>query len=329
MKVGLIANPASGKDIRRIVAHGSVFDNQEKVRMVRRILAGLKEAGIEEVLYMPDSYAIVERALTDLPEARRPASIAPLVYWQHNNQEDTVNAARMLEEAGAGLMIVLGGDGTARAACKGSRKLPILALSTGTNNVFPVMTEATMAGLAAGVLASGAIPMEAGCLEADILEIVVNGECVDMALVDVAVACEAFVASRAVWDAGRLTALFLARCKADSIGLSAIGGQLCHCPPSSGTGLALQLDSSSERKVRAAIAPGLFVEAGIASQQTMTRGTSFPVQQPAVLALDGEREVVLRKKDEAHVRLAQRGVQVVDVARTLEEARRKRVFVRG
>ena len=329
MKVGLIANPASGKDIRRIVAHGSVFDNQEKVRMVRRILAGLKEAGIEEVLYMPDSYAIVERALTDLPEARRPASIAPLVYWQHNNQEDTVNAARMLEEAGAGLMIVLGGDGTARAACKGSRKLPILALSTGTNNVFPVMTEATVAGLAAGILASGALPMDKGCYEADILEIVVNGECVDMALVDVAVAREAFVASRAVWDAGSLTALFLARCKADSIGLSAIGGQLCHCPPSSGTGLALQLDSSSERKVRAAIAPGLFVEAGIVSQQTMTRGTSFPVQQPAVLALDGEREVVLRKKDEAYVRLAQRGVQVVDVARTLEEARRKRVFVRG
>ena len=125
------------------------------------------------------------------------------------------------------------------------------------------------------------------------------------------------------------TTRWLARCKADSIGLSAIGGQLCHCPPSSGTGLALQLDSSSERKVRAAIAPGLFVEAGIVSQQTMTRGTSFPVQQPAVLALDGEREVVLRKKDEAHVRLAQRGVQVVDVARTLEEARRKRVFVRG
>ena len=81
--------------------------------------------------------------------------------------------------------------------------------------------------------------------------------------------------------------------------------------------------------MRAAIAPGLFVEAGIVSQQTMTRGTSFPVQQPAVLALDGEREVVLRKKDEAYVRLAQRGVQVVDVARTLEEARRKRVFVRG
>ncbi len=329
MKVGLIANPASGKDIRRIVAHGSVFDNQEKVRMVRRILSGLQEAGVEEVLYMPDSYAIVERALADLPETRCPATISPLVYWQHNTQEDTINAARLLEEAGVALMIVLGGDVTSRAACKGSRTLPILALSTGTNNVFPVMAEATMAGLAAGVLASGAIPMEAGCYEADILEVLVNDVCVDLALVDVAVAREAFVASRAVWDANRLTALFLARCKADNMGLSAIGGQLAHCAPTSGTGLALQLDACARRRVRAAIAPGLFVEAGIAAEQVMTRGSCFPVREPAVLALDGEREVVLRRTDRACVRLAERGVRVVDVARTLEEARRKRVFVRG
>lgn len=28
--VGIISNPASGKDIRRLVAHGSVFDNNKK-----------------------------------------------------------------------------------------------------------------------------------------------------------------------------------------------------------------------------------------------------------------------------------------------------------
>ena len=33
-KVGIIANPASGKDIRRLVAFGSVFDNEEKVSIV-------------------------------------------------------------------------------------------------------------------------------------------------------------------------------------------------------------------------------------------------------------------------------------------------------
>ena len=61
----IMANPASGKDIRRLVAHGSVFDNQEKVRMVRRILVGLAAAGVRDVLYMPEGYGIVPRALGD------------------------------------------------------------------------------------------------------------------------------------------------------------------------------------------------------------------------------------------------------------------------
>jgi predicted polyphosphate/ATP-dependent NAD kinase len=52
--VGIIANPASGKDIRRLVAHGSVFDNQEKVNIVRRVLLGLQATGVEEIIFMPD-----------------------------------------------------------------------------------------------------------------------------------------------------------------------------------------------------------------------------------------------------------------------------------
>ena len=60
--VGIIANPASGKDIRRLVAHGSVFDNQEKVRIVRRILLGLSEMGVDRICFMPDYYGIVGRA---------------------------------------------------------------------------------------------------------------------------------------------------------------------------------------------------------------------------------------------------------------------------
>jgi len=65
--VGIIANPASGKDIRRLVAHGSVFDNIEKVNIVRRILLGLEAAGVDKVLYMPDYFGIVPRALENDP----------------------------------------------------------------------------------------------------------------------------------------------------------------------------------------------------------------------------------------------------------------------
>ena len=39
--VGIVANPASGKDVRRLVARASVFDNQEKQAIVKRALAGI------------------------------------------------------------------------------------------------------------------------------------------------------------------------------------------------------------------------------------------------------------------------------------------------
>jgi len=48
--VGIIANPASGKDIRRLVAYGSVFDNNEKVNVVRRVILGLDSMGVKEIV---------------------------------------------------------------------------------------------------------------------------------------------------------------------------------------------------------------------------------------------------------------------------------------
>ena len=64
--VGIVANPASGKDIRRLVAHGSSFDNNEKINIVRRVLLGMDAVGTERVAYMPDTYAIVERAASSI-----------------------------------------------------------------------------------------------------------------------------------------------------------------------------------------------------------------------------------------------------------------------
>ena len=44
--VGVIANSASGRDIRRLVAGASVFGNADKAGMVFRLLAGLGAAGV-------------------------------------------------------------------------------------------------------------------------------------------------------------------------------------------------------------------------------------------------------------------------------------------
>lgn len=138
----ILANPASGKDIRRLVAHGSVFDNQEKVRMVRRLILGLEKAGVTKILYMPDGYAIVPRALNAISPS---IPVEPVEMPIRNNQTDTTTAAGIMETLGAKCLVVLGGDGTSRAACKGSVAIPLLPLSTGTNNVFPIMGEATVA----------------------------------------------------------------------------------------------------------------------------------------------------------------------------------------
>jgi predicted polyphosphate/ATP-dependent NAD kinase len=55
-------------------------------------------------------------------------------------------------------VVLLGGDGTMRAAVPGLGDTPMLALSTGTNNAFPVMIEATVAGMALAMIATGAAP---------------------------------------------------------------------------------------------------------------------------------------------------------------------------
>ena len=44
--VGIIANPAASKDIRRLVAQGRVVPDWEKVNIVRRALLGLQSVGV-------------------------------------------------------------------------------------------------------------------------------------------------------------------------------------------------------------------------------------------------------------------------------------------
>ena len=57
--VGIIANPAASKDIRRLVAQGRVVPDWEKVNTVRRVLLGLQSVGIEHVVAMRDSSHLV------------------------------------------------------------------------------------------------------------------------------------------------------------------------------------------------------------------------------------------------------------------------------
>jgi predicted polyphosphate/ATP-dependent NAD kinase len=148
--VGIIANPASGKDIRRVVARGVTVPDHEKINIVRRILIGIAALGIGEVRWMPDAADLVGRATDGLQLG---GDVQPLDLPITDSPDDTTRAAAALRERGAACIVVLGGDGTCRAAAKGAGDVPLLPVSTGTNNAFPQFVEGTLAGLAAAVWA--------------------------------------------------------------------------------------------------------------------------------------------------------------------------------
>jgi predicted polyphosphate/ATP-dependent NAD kinase len=56
--LGIVANPMSGRDIRRLVARASVFPNAEKTNMVLRLLAAAGAVGVERVLVSTDGMGV-------------------------------------------------------------------------------------------------------------------------------------------------------------------------------------------------------------------------------------------------------------------------------
>jgi predicted polyphosphate/ATP-dependent NAD kinase len=322
--VGIIANPASGKDIRRLVAFGSSFDNQEKVRIARRVLLGLEAVGVEHVCYMPDYHGIVPKALDSL---KLNIPVSPLDFNTKADQRDSTKAAEIMEELGATCIVTMGGDGTNRVVAKGTTRVPVLPISTGTNNVFPFMIEATVAGLAAGLVARRLVPLEESTFSSTKLEVKLDGTVVDLALVDVAVCEELFVASRAVWDMRKVHRVFLNRAEPHCIGLSSIGGLIHPVRAEEGQCLCLDIGGNGCR-VKAPVAPGVIEEVLVSGFAIMNVGDEMEVETvPSVLALDGEREVSVRPGQSAVIRLAADGPVVVDVKRTMYSAMNRKVLV--
>ncbi|EGC99500.1 ATP-NAD/AcoX kinase, partial [Burkholderia sp. TJI49] len=76
--VGVIANPASGRDIRRLTTHASVFPTAEKANMIVRLLAGLGAMGVERVLTLRDRTGIATLLLRAIDTHR---AVAPHERW--------------------------------------------------------------------------------------------------------------------------------------------------------------------------------------------------------------------------------------------------------
>ena len=102
--VGIIANPAASKDIRRLVAQGRVVPDWEKVNILRRVLLGLEAAGIQRVAAMPDSSHLAERARDD-PQLSLDLEIIQMPTFY--GEGDTVTAAAMMGDMGVDRLVTL------------------------------------------------------------------------------------------------------------------------------------------------------------------------------------------------------------------------------
>ena len=318
--VGIIANPRAGKDIRRLVAHGSVLDTQEKVYIVRRAILGLEGAGVDEIVFFPDPASIGPKALSGI-EGDRKAAVRMLEMSVYDEAADSTRAAALMQEQGVSCVIVLGGDGTNRVVTKGSGSMPLVPLSTGTNNAFPRFVESTLAGMAAGYYATRGLSLEEFSYPTKRLNLYRNGTFEDVALVDVAVCDYQFVGARALWEVHRLKELFLTQGQPTNIGMASIGGMLDPVRPDEDAGLSLQI-GGGEKVVTAAIAPGLVTSVGIQNYTRMHIGDRIPVTfKPSILALDGERELQVTADDEWEVELSWDGPRVLDIGKIMNAVR--------
>ena len=320
--VGVVANPLSGRDIRRLVTQASVFPTAEKANMIQRMLTAFGAVGVDRVLLSTDLGGISASVYRAIGRRRGHDGRWPEVEFLDSQPirqtaQDTVDAVRRMVAAGVRVIICLGGDGTARVTASAAGDVPMLALSTGTNNAFPAVREATIAGLAAGLIATGMVPADGVTARAKLLEARV-GDRAETALIDVAVSTERHVGTRAVWDPATLTQLFCAFAEPDAIGLSSILGQLSPVTRGEPHGVTARLTAEAAQQVLAPIAPGLVVPVGVAEIERMRPWSVHAIDaQAGVIAVDGERELTFEPGEQPTVRLRADGPRCVDVPAVL------------
>ncbi len=316
--LGVVVNPASGRDVRRLFARAGSSSPDDKRNQVERILVGAAAAGVRRAVLVSDPFRIADAAVAalgvdleiDLRDIR--ASAHP---------RDTARAVEVMREAGCGALVVLGGDGTSRLVAGAWADAPILPLSTGTNNVFPWMVEATVAGAAAGVVASGRVGLAEAASRAKVARVEIEDEKDDVALIDAAHMVGDSTGNLMPFDPELLRTLVLARAEPAAVGLSPIGGLLEPCGRDDDFGVVVEAAPEADgRPLLAPISPGLYRRVHVGEVRRVALGERVEVEGPGLLAFDGDRERPLADGQRATLRIERDGPWVIDPARALRRA---------
>ena len=287
---------------------------------VARIAMGADAAGATDIFAAEEPFSIASMALEWLPlRARVHLVKTPL---QHD-ASDTEAALKAFLERDVRTVVSLGGDGTNRAIARTAADIDLIPLSTGTNNAFPVLMEPTVAGMAAGLAASGQLPAELRP-RCKLLHVAFADGSRDVAVVDVAYLADDFTGNMRPFDANKLRRVLLTRAEPDAIGMSPIGGFLDVVEADDDYGLLVNMAeepaAAGNRQIYAPLSPGLFRTLSIASAERVPLAASVPFEGQGVLALDGDRDHKLNSQRSASVTVRRDGPRVVDVAAAMRYA---------
>jgi predicted polyphosphate/ATP-dependent NAD kinase len=323
--VGVIINPHAGKDIRRLVSAAGQTSDAVKIGIVRRVVVGALEQGAKRILLSSDTHQLAERAVAGID--------GPIEFVESpltGSHLDSVAAARSMWKEQAGAIVALGGDGTCRDVATGWPDAPLIALSTGTNNVFPSTLDGTTAGVAAGLVATGAVDLTATSHQAKRVALRIDDPRRDtvrheVALVEAALIDTAFVGARAVNDPATIRWVVAAIAEPASTGVASIAGRVHPVDRREPGGVLIRL-GAGDRQVRVPLAPGSFATVDVESVEPLTLGEPVDMPGGGVLAFDGERTTPVSADSTITVAIEASGPRVIDVEAALVNAARNHCF---
>jgi len=294
--VGLIANPLASKDVRRLVGLARVVDVEEKANIIARLLVGMTAGPPTRVLALRDSGGLVERAVR-LARGRTPlVEFLPLEATA--TESDSRHAAEQLKEAGAALIVVVGGDGTIRAVTEGWPQATLVPVAAGTNNAISVVEEPTAVGMATA-LAAASQAGDAAVDHCSMLSVDTGTGRPHIAVVDVVGVRTHWIGARALWDAEDLVEAVVTNVRPTAVGMASVAAALGPLPP----GAARHIRFGKGHRIRALLGPGLVADVEVAEHDIVPLGTRIELTAASrVVALDGERRLMRRDAASVEVR---------------------------
>lgn len=311
--------------MRRIVSHASTITNFEKINIIKRVLTGLSAAGGRWVVYMPDPKDLVGKAYHSLRNTSD-MEVNPVNIPVNGNELDTVLAAEKMSKMGVAAIITIGGDGTNRLVVKQAIDVPLIPISTGTNNIFPDFIEGTRAGFAAGISLfsiAGEIDKKKLCIQNKLIRAECDGW-YENALIDLAISNSEHIGGRALWNPDSLSHIFVTQASAGAIGLSGIVGAIMeigqndpHCA---------YLKMGRTKFVKAILAPGFVGKVGIHSVEKIDLNfkKTIYIKQGSLWA-DGDKVKVI-KDDYITVSVTKDGPLLLNISAVLSLAAEKSLF---